>query len=165
MNILVPSLAILITLATVSAPAEESLERLIADAASGSHAISTHRAELAALQLQQKSSTKADHALTPSQSARLKELEAEFQSALSANRKVIGKIKTGDLVFSYPGLLAIAPVFYNAYNRTYLFQIQEGFSMVEGVKDRQPDFFVITFDSTGRITETHRYRTADDHAK
>ena len=139
--------------------ADDTTERAIAAATRYSHIVIDHQAELSKLR---NTAAKSKRPLPSAQSARLKELETEYQSAIDATRKVIVKLHAGESVFAYPGLLAIAPLFYNADAHTYAFQLQEGYSSFEGVADHLPDYFVVTFDLTGRITETHRYRTVDE---
>ena len=142
--------------------ADDTIERDIAAATRFSHIVIAHQSELSKLR---NTAGKSKRPLPSAQSARLKELEAEYQSAIDAARKVIAKLRAGDSVFAYPGLLSISPIFYNADTHTYAFQLQEGFSSFEGVADHMPDYFVVTFDQTGRITETHRFRSADSLSK
>jgi len=90
---------------------------------------------------------------------RLTQIRSERAAYLELNRQVVGLLKVGESVFTYPGLLALSEVDFNERSNTYSLRLVIAYKGYEGGIERHPTYRIIEFDEDGRITAIKEFAT------
>ena len=92
---------------------------------------------------------------------RLTQIRSERTAFLDLNRQVVGLLKVGESVFTYPGLLALSEVDFNERNNKYSLRLVIAYKGYEGGIERHPTYRIIEFDEDGRITAIKDFATVN----
>jgi len=90
---------------------------------------------------------------------RLTQIRSEREASLELNRQVVGLLKLGESVFTYPGLLALSEVDYNEQSNEYSMRLVVDYRGYEGGSAEHPTYRVIEFGEDGRITAIEEFAT------
>ncbi len=74
---------------------------------------------------------------------------------------VVSRLKTGESVFSYPGLLSLAEIDYDKKARSYSIRLVVKYDRYELDAERHPKYQIVTFDEKGLITSIKEFATVN----
>jgi len=97
--------------------------------------------------------------LSKTDEERLHQLRSEHAAFHELTYQVVRKLKVGNSVFSYPGLLTLSEISLNEQSNTYSFGFLAGYDSYEGGPSWHPRTLTVRFDGRGLITGIDEFRS------